>query len=210
METTTPPTISDAVLTFCGEITSAAMPEYIQVEPDHTGIHGECFSNVRDRVKSEGGSIVYGWTIWEWPGVLLEAEFHSIWEDRDGARIDVTPKPDGERQILFLPDRSQEFDFETRQRRDNIRKALSQEPDVLEFIELGRRRKQILLTNAVSPGISDVDATEWLHLEQRIKELAFSLRSRKSAPLKRGKVGRNQSCPCGSKRKFKRCCGARG
>ncbi len=35
-------------------------------------------------------------------GLLLEAEFHTCLKDDDGNLIDVTPKPDGERNILFL------------------------------------------------------------------------------------------------------------
>ena len=45
-----------------------------------------------------------GWTVWEMPGVILNLERHAVWHTTDGRLIDVTPKPDDETSILFLPD----------------------------------------------------------------------------------------------------------
>ncbi len=51
-----------------------------------------------------GGATVLGWCIWERPGINLHATFHTVWKSWNGELIDVTPKPDGEARILFLPD----------------------------------------------------------------------------------------------------------
>jgi uncharacterized protein YecA (UPF0149 family) len=42
-----------------------------------------------------------------------------------------------------------------------------------------------------------------LHKLERIREVA----SRPSPLARRSKVGRNDPCPCGSRKKYKRCCG---
>lgn len=35
---------------------------------------------------------------------MVEAEFHAVWLSPEGQMIDITPKPHGETQILFVPD----------------------------------------------------------------------------------------------------------
>ncbi|MDB5350157.1 MAG: sec-C metal-binding protein [Planctomycetota bacterium] len=57
-------------------------------------------------MRRRGGNSLLGWTIWEWPGVLLEAISHGVWERSDGELLDPTPKADGEETTLFLPDRN--------------------------------------------------------------------------------------------------------
>lgn len=43
-------------------------------------------------------------------------------------------------------------------------------------------------------------------LEQKMEGRAEEMRPRGYTVVKRQKIGRNQLCPCGSGRKFKRCC----
>ena len=42
-----------------------------------------------------------GWRIWEWYGVMIEAEFHTIWESSDGILHDITPAPQEIGRTLF-------------------------------------------------------------------------------------------------------------
>jgi hypothetical protein len=66
------------------------------------------------------------------PGVLLEAEFHAVWRDASGARVDVTPKAiPGIDHIFFLPDPA--LDYKGRQI-DNRRVAITGDPTVEEYI----------------------------------------------------------------------------
>jgi uncharacterized protein len=44
----------------------------------------------------------------------------------------------------------------------------------------------------------------WLPYRQAVHERLLAATMRRSAP----KVGRNDPCPCGSGKKFKKCCGA--
>lgn len=73
-----------------------AMPENYQP--------GMCHVNVLHHVKRHGGQQVWGWMIWE-AAAFAEAEFHSVWQSApDAPLVDLTPRIDGEAEILFLPD----------------------------------------------------------------------------------------------------------
>lgn len=64
----------------------------------------ECFSIVPEQVRAHGGMQVTGWAIWERTGVLIEAEFHCVWQRPDGVLVDITPREQDFDCILFLPD----------------------------------------------------------------------------------------------------------
>jgi hypothetical protein len=66
--------------------------------------HAWCFANVAKAIEQEGGAAVHGWTIWCCPGLWNAAEFHLVQKTIDGQLRDVTPKPDGEPHIAFVPD----------------------------------------------------------------------------------------------------------
>jgi hypothetical protein len=106
MTMTTPAEITDEIRRFCQDLVSGTAPIWVDFEPSDTGEVDQCFNNVAALVRSRRGQTLLGWTIWEWPGVLLEAVFHAVWEGDDGQLADPTPKVDGEARTLFLPDRS--------------------------------------------------------------------------------------------------------
>ena len=59
-----------------------------------------------------------------------------------------------------------------------------------------------------------VNEEEFVHKEpepQKVQYVGAKTEERKSAPVKRqdAKVGRNDPCPCGSGKKYKKCCGAK-
>ncbi len=75
----------------------------------------DCFPNVARKVQSCGGAVVYGWTLREWPMVLIEAEFHAVWETPDQNMVDITPSlmfpvPDEDSRILFMIDATRKYD----------------------------------------------------------------------------------------------------
>jgi len=53
-------------------------------------------------VEEQGGAVQHGWALWEWPRVMVEAEFHAVWRSPDGSRLDVTPREDSQQRILFV------------------------------------------------------------------------------------------------------------
>ena len=90
----------------------------------------ECYENVENVVKKFGGNIYYGWILWQ-NYIYLDAEFHAIWKKPDGTLLDVTPQPDGEKLIVFVPDNTINYrGFPIRNRRfpciksENVNKLL--------------------------------------------------------------------------------------
>lgn len=119
---TTPPQLTGEIERFAASL-RASTPAFVAVIADKHGLYGWCSDGVRQKVAADGGSIAFGWTIWEWPGVMLTAEFHAVWRNEAGEMLDVTPKPGGEDRILFVPDSScpQDFDFDERPRNRRVR-----------------------------------------------------------------------------------------
>jgi hypothetical protein len=84
----TPTDISAPVDALCRELSSGQRPAWVNVRPDTKAIVSECFPNVAAKVTRDGGSLVFGWAIWEWPRIFIEAEHHAVWE-RDGELLDI-------------------------------------------------------------------------------------------------------------------------
>ena len=91
----------------------------------------ECFETVERRVAEKGGEACFGWAIWEWPGLFLEAEFYAVWRDIHGKLHDITPRPGDSRSVLFLQDPERVFDG---RRVKPVRQALSRDPAVTGFL----------------------------------------------------------------------------
>lgn len=127
-----PTTIDETVLAFCASI-SNNLPEMIPVRPVRGALENHCFGSVRQHVKGNGGKLVMGWAIWLHPGVFIDAEHHGVWEDDQGDLIDVTPKEDGEKEILFLRDDTATLKDEVS--RNSIRKALINDLTVISMIK---------------------------------------------------------------------------
>lgn len=131
---TTPKAITEEIQEFCSSIDPTQQPVYLAVQPEQEAEYRQCFLNVVRKQRQLGGTIQHGWIIWESPGVYLEAEFHAVWVSAEGELIDVTPQPDHEATILFLPD--SERVWESRPV-PNIRKALRDDPAVHAFVMAG-------------------------------------------------------------------------
>ena len=131
---TTPTVISPQVIGLC-ESLKASRPCYVPVQQDQHGIYGFCNDGVMDKIKADGGAIMFGWTIWEYPRLYLTAEFHAIWVDPDGTFIDITPKPAGETRIVFAADPSYLTDFDFRKRPRNRRARLYEPKGVAELVQ---------------------------------------------------------------------------
>jgi hypothetical protein len=102
------------VRAFCERISPGSKPVRLAIQPEPRCLPRECFSNVRQKVEKEGGRIRYGWAIWEWPRVFIEAEHHAVYEAPNGSWHDLTPLPpdDPESARLFLPDDAAVYDFD--------------------------------------------------------------------------------------------------
>jgi hypothetical protein len=150
---------------------------YVPVNTVTGAAPDDCFRVVGDHVRNAGGEMVLGWAIWEWPRVFIEAEFHAVWKRADGALLDVTPKRQPIRRILFLLDMRRKY--EGRQV-DNVRHPLSQDASVRRFCELGTKYHRALnqgdLANLHGTIRFEGEAARQLHLIERERaDLQFKL-----------------------------------
>lgn len=129
---TTPSDMTSELAEFCRALGGDA-PTFVPVIDDPHGLYGWCSDGVTEKVKADGGDIVFGWTIWEWPNVLRTAEFHAVWQSPDGALVDITPKPKRETRILFVADRKYPATFNFDNRPGNRRQRLYQPADPAEL-----------------------------------------------------------------------------
>ena len=200
---TTPANITPAIISLCHELVADTEPEFLAVAPVSNADVNDCFPVVERYVRDHGGSICYGWQIWEWSGVMVEAEFHAVWRSPTGELRDITPKQVSISQILFLPDPSRQY--EGRQV-PNLRKSLSPDQRVAEFIARCEEEFEFMnrgerATQYGELELSPQEVRELAAIQQRKNELYRQLDSRAPHP------GRNDPCFCGSGTKYKKCCG---
>lgn len=133
-----------AVKNLCNKLVPNGQPVELQVEATAHSIELDCMENVSKQIKKQGGSIQYGWQIWETlPGVMIEAEFHAVWVDEKNELHDITPKQiPGINRILFLPDESLKYEGK---QIDNIRIPLKDDQLIRDFI--GAAEKYIEIIN---------------------------------------------------------------
>lgn len=197
--TNSPVAISDAIRKLCRDL-AFALPQYVPVRPEADAVHGECFSNVQAKVARDRGVLLYGWTIWEWPHVFIEAEHHAVWQNGTEL-IDITPTIDGEDRILFLPDPARVYDFETKKRLINVKRSLSKIWAAQQWIDAADRLQRFLEDHSEGDEIT-FDRRDALPLyqasQQAMAEIILAL-ARDTQP--------NDRCICTSGRKFRKCCG---
>lgn len=199
MNLTTPKTIHDDVYRLREKIGITTEPVFVPVDPCTGGKLSDCFADVERKIRRDGGSVQHGWTVWESQGTLIEGEFHAVWRSPDGSLLDVTPKADGERRILFIPDADRVFQNENV---DNIRLALTDDPAVHRMISMNEEMSILRRKYNVGTGESKIPMREVLAIQRKYSEAT-------QPPVHYvSSVGRNDRCPCGSGKKFKRCHGA--
>lgn len=180
---TTPTEIDDNVRRLASMIPGACSPVFLDLRATVDAEVGECFHNVEAKIKRDGGSYQNGWIVWHAPGLLIEGEFHRVWKSPSNELIDITPKADGERRILFIADSQIEYKNEIV---PNVRLPLSDDPILKSIIGMKDREIDIRRQYNDGTGQSQIPL---------------------SAMYDRKKPGRNERCPCGSGKKYKSCHG---
>lgn len=194
-----PKEIFPHVLDFCKSISQISLPFYITPAPAERDDLNECPINVQRHIDEEGGEKVLGWQIWEWHGVMIEAEFHMLWRTTLNELRDVTPKNIAVKSILFLPDAS--LHYEDKQI-NNIRHPLIKDERVVEFI---KNANEIFgfLNGGARAEMKEVtfSGDEFLKLQSiYIRQQELMRLISQSIPE------RNNLCRCGSGKKYKKCC----
>ena len=208
MNATTPAQIDATVREFCTEISDESAPVYVNLDTSTAYPVSECCYNVPTHVEKNGGEIVDGWMIWYLPQKFIEAEFHRVWRNSDGELVDVTPKPNGEQRVLFVPDSKIEW---KKKRIPNIRKALDNDPLIALMIQRAKSHDELDAKYTDENGRPRVPALEHRAVEQqfaaavqRLQQTGYRLDTAQS----NRKIGRNDPCPCGSGKKYKKCHGS--
>lgn len=147
-------------------------------------------------MRDHGGGIQHGWALWEWPGILVEAEFHAVWVAPDGTLVDISQRQEPLPEILFFPDPLRVF---TGTSVDNIRIPLRDDPKIREFIAAAEQQFAILNSGQLAQQFGMVSApAELIPVLRRMAKLELELRE--------WTPGRNGACLCGSGKKYKKCC----
>lgn len=126
--------IAPFILNFCNEI-STEKPVLVPLSPLPDKPINECFTIVPEHIAAHGGKQKIGWCIHVWRKVLIEAEFHCVWESPEGKLIDTSPKIYQTDFIIFLPDPTKIY---TGRQVDNIRKSISKDIKVSDYIRLNQ------------------------------------------------------------------------
>ena len=191
ISSTTPNEIAQKILDFCAEIEPTNRPFFVSVRPVTDVRFNYCLTDVPLHSPKWGGNTQFGWIIWECPNVFLEAEFHACWLNPDNELIDITPKPDNEAQILFLPDSYRIYEHKAI---PNRRKALIDNEFTRLWLKCENKKDEIRAKHFKNDEVDSVAAAaefeKWLALLGQGKQ----------------KIGRNDPCPCGSGLKYKKCC----
>ena len=160
---TTPTAMTPTVLAFCQQV-SQHDPLYVPVKPMNGAKQGDCYNNARRKIQTDGGTIMYGWCIWEEPTFFIEAEHHAIWVSPEGEKADLTPHDMGEKRVLFLPDPEKVWN---RIPILNHRHALTSDPRMKEFLALADELDALRLKNLQPDGRIMVPLQEQVQIEFR-------------------------------------------
>jgi len=195
-----PKDIFPYVIEFTKFISPNSTPFFIEITNNPSGVIKECVENVENYIKLHGGEKVFGWKIWEWYGIMIEAEFHTIWRSPVGDFKDVTPEEQPFEQVLFLSDDILKYKEE---QIDNIRKPLSDNPDVLDYIKAHESLFKFMNQGERKTFHGEIDLSgyeteEWKIIQINIAKLGMKITN--SIPK------RNDLCRCGNGMKAKKCC----
>ena len=200
LRTRRPRSVTDAVAALCAEVSPGHEPSFIEVRPEADALPGECFHNVGRKIERDGGVLVYGWAIWEWPGVFVEAEHHGVWSDGSGI-VDVTPHVPACDSILFLPDPNRVYDFAGKRRLLNVKRSIGTFASAQAWIDATDRLQQYV-EDCSDGEIVRMDralVTSLYHSARQAQAQVFvdlALHTDAEAP-----------CICTSGLAFKTCCG---
>ena len=195
MHTITPPAISKAVERLIAKVAPGQRPTYLNVDPAELASVNECFPNVANHIQKFGGEAVHGWLIWEWPSVLVEAEFHAVWKSPDNHLVEITPKEHGETKVLFLPDNKRVYRGVAV---DNVRMPLRDDAVIKDYVHVSEEIVKVLNKGerAHQFGEIRVPAAEIQPLLKFQSMLGYMLTNG---------LRDHDICACGSGKKYKKC-----
>jgi len=193
------PTATDENITgLLSQTGSSEEPRYVPCAPIQGAPINECFPLVEEKIKTVGGRRILGWQIWK-TKLLIEAEFHAVWENPDGKYIDITPKSLPFHEILFIPDHTAMYEGK---QVSNIRINITGNSLVDEFISIHEATFRI-------ENKGDRALQYELRLKGKEAQAHTILTNAKPILEMMALQGltKNSLCPCGSNKKYKICHG---
>ncbi len=197
----TPADMNEALASLCNELSPNFRPVYVDVRPAESAATDDCLELVEEQVSNAGGKVILGWSLWEIPGLFVEAEFLAVWQLPSGEMVDIAPKTRQTQRILFLQDPSARY---KRPRAHLVRRAINQDQEVLayfqayddmvNFMDQGQR---ILPNGEIQ--LDDDERAEYSRMQQRLATLHTRLSPRFPS------FGPYTACWCGSGKKMKWC-----
>lgn len=195
--TTTPARIDASVRRLIEAVSPGMQATYLDVRAEPGATVNGCFSNVQAKSARDGGRMLCGWQLWEWPGVLMEAEYHAVWLSPGGDMVEITPKPHGEASVLFVPDERRGYDG---QMVDNVRMALDPDQLIEHFIRISGAIVQVMARDGrpIRHGRAWVPPERIAPLRQVQRFLGHAIHSG---------LREHDPCLCGSGSHYRRCHG---
>jgi hypothetical protein len=192
------PNFSDPVVeTLLNILNAEYHPIELKVTPLKNAEKSDCFKIVEDNVKINGGKMILGWQIWK-SNLLIEAECHAIWEDKNDNLTDITPKPPGIKSILFIEDPNLRYEGK---QIDNVRINITENLLVDDFIKTHQFIYRIL-----NLGERALEHGEILLNDEEVQDYNAILLIQSHLPLMIDeKKTRESICFCGSPANFESC-----
>lgn len=197
----TPAEIGPTLQQLIDELVPGGQPIYVDVRPLEGAPANECFPLVDALVERLGSQRLLGWSLWEFPTLFVEAEFHAVWQMGTGRLVDPAPKQEATERVLFLPDPSSTY---TGLQVNNLRRAIRPNPLLqaylrtfdaqLELLNRGERAGQHGMVSLL-----DDEAQEMYEIQLQREQLHLQLAA--CFP----EVGPYHPCPCGSGKKVRWC-----
>lgn len=199
----TPAEVSRELAALCNDLVPNGAPNYVRLHAELGAPSNECFPLVDAVVAKNRGRRLLGWSLWEFPGVFVEAEFHAVWESPSGELLDVTPKDRPVERILFLPDRGATY---SGRQINNVRRPLTADPCVSSYLATFSAEFELLNRGARADQhgeikLTDAEASEYASIQAQRASLHPKVLQLAAA------IGPYTPCPCNSGKKVKWCHG---
>jgi hypothetical protein len=119
---------------LCEQLVPGGVPQLLPLETSADAEELDCFYNAARVAALDGGSVIYGWALYEWPGKFLEAQFHAVLRRSTGQLVDVSPSTGSNQQTLFLPD--PHSPYEPGRRRSSVQLSCSGDSEVRRYMKV--------------------------------------------------------------------------
>lgn len=173
------------------KIGMTTQPIEVHVFPEAYATQDNCFPNVLEKVKRDGGEIIYGWSI-QYGRIIIEAERHAVWKSPAGELIDITPNVLSLPTVNFVIDSTWVY---TGKSVDNVRVNITDTPVVDDFILICETITKLYQTG-------ETGAAGVLYLLEPIKEHIDYLEIEKSNCALYAVNGGTYDTPCYCDRPF--------